>query len=125
VRFETSFLPEHNVLTVRAQGAGDPDAVQQMVRAIRSAPEFRPGMDVLIDALSTDYLPSAQEATTFPEIFQAELPGTRLAVIVRAGGAQYSIACLVEALACRRDVQFAAFSDREEAMLWLTGQPSR
>ena len=122
MRFDTVFLPESHVLTIRVQGAGDVDTVPQMVAAIRSAPEFRPGMGVLIDALSTDYAPSAQDASTLPSFFDKHLPGSRLAVLVRDRG-QYAIASLVETLASRRDVPFAVFPDRAEAMHWLTAKP--
>ena len=117
--FETIFLPEHEILTIRVLGPGDPDLVPQMVTAIRSAPEFRPGMSVIIDALSTDYLPTAQAAAAFPDIFGTRLPGSRIAVTVR-DPAQYSVSCLVEAIAARHDIPFAVFFDRGEALAWLT-----
>jgi hypothetical protein len=120
VRFDVEFLPERSVLSVRALGAGGPDSVHEMVTAIRATPEFRPGMPILIDGFGTTSAPSTQEATALPGIFQAQLPGSRIAVIVRAGGAQYSVACLIETIASRRDVQFAVFPDRDEAMQWLT-----
>jgi hypothetical protein len=120
--FETVFLPEHTVLTVRVQGVGEADLVPQMVAAIRSAPEFRLGMRVLIDAVGTDYLPSTEEADTFAAFFKAQLPESRLAVFVR-GGAQYTISCAVEAIARRLDIPFAAFRDRGEAIQWLTSKP--
>jgi hypothetical protein len=119
VQFETSFLSEHEILKIRVLGAGGPDLVRQMVAAIQSAPEFRPGMSVLIDALNTDYLPSTQEATAFPAVFQTQLPGSRIAVIVRTGP-QYNVSALVEAIANRRSIPFAAFSSRDDAMRWLT-----
>jgi hypothetical protein len=119
VKFQTIFLPEHEVLTIRVLGVGDPDLVPQMVTAILSAPEFRPGMSVMIDALSTDYLPTAQEAAAFPAVFATRLSGSRIAVTVR-DPAQYSVSCLVEAIAVRRDIPFAVFFDREEALAWLT-----
>ncbi len=120
MRFDVEFLPDRSVLSVRALGAGGPDSVYEMVTAIRSTPEFRPGMAILIDGFGITTAPSVQEATELPSIFQAQLPGSRLAVIVRAGGAQYSVACLIEAIAGRRDVPFAVFPDRDEAMRWLT-----
>ena len=120
MRFDVAFLPERSVLSVRARGAGGPDSVQEMVTAIRATPAFQPGMRILIDGFGTTYAPSTQEATALPGIFQAQLPGSRLAAIVRAGGAQYTVACLVETIASRRDVQFAVFPDRDEAMQWLT-----
>ena len=120
MRFDVEYLPERSVLSVRALGAGGPDSVHEMVTAIHSTPEFRPGMPILIDGFGTTYAPNVQEATELPGIFQTQLPGSRLAVIVRAGGAQYSVACLVETIAGRRDVKFAVFPDRDEAMRWLT-----
>jgi hypothetical protein len=116
--FETAFLREHSVLTVRVQGEGESDLVPQMVTTIRSAPEFRPGMCVLIDALGTDYLPSSEEANTFAGFFKAQLPDSRLAVLVRSG-AQYRISCLVEAIANKLDMSFAVFRNRDEALQWL------
>ena len=110
------------MLTVRAQGAGEPETVHRLVAAILSAPEFRSGMSVLIDAFGTGYVPEAQDAIAFPAIFEARLPGSRLAALVRPGGARSSIACVVETVATRRAVPFAVFSDRGEAMQWLTAQ---
>jgi hypothetical protein len=121
VKFETIFEPEHETLTIRVLGAGDPDLVPQMVTAILAAPEFRPGMSVIIDALSTNYLPSAQAAAAFPAVFGERLPGSRIAVIVR-DPAQYSVSCLFEAISVRRDIPFAVFFDRGEALTWLTGK---
>jgi hypothetical protein len=108
----------------RVQGTGGAETVSQLVAAIRSAPEFRPGMRVLIDALSTDYAPSVQGATTLPEFFDQQLPGSRLAVLVRAPG-QYAIASLVESLAKKRGIPFAVFPDRADAIRWLTEAASR
>jgi hypothetical protein len=119
VRFDTVFLPEQDILSVRVQGTGDADTVSQLVVAIRSAPEFRAGMGVLIDALGTDYAPTAQDARTLPGYFEEQLPGSRLAVLVR-NYRQYAIASLVESLAKGRDIQFAVFPDRAEAIRWLT-----
>jgi hypothetical protein len=120
VRFDVEFLPERSILSVRAKGAGGPDSVHEMVTAIHATPEFVPGMPILIDGFGTTYAPNAQEASELPGIFQAQLPGSRLALVVRAGGAQYSVACLVETIAGRRDVPFAVFPDRDEAIRWLT-----
>jgi hypothetical protein len=120
MRFDTAFLPEQDVLIVRVQGIGDAETVPQLVAAIRSAPEFRPSLPVLIDAFGTSYAPSAQDAATLPEFFERELPGSPLAVVVRASR-QYAIASLVEALASKRNVPlFAVFPDRDEALRWLT-----
>jgi hypothetical protein len=119
VWFETAFLPEHNVLAIQVHGTGEADLVPQMVAAIQSAPEFRPGMSVLIDALGTDYLPTPQEADTFAAFFQTQLPGSRMAVFVR-GGAQYSVSRHVETIAGQLGMPFAVFRDRGEAMEWLT-----
>ena len=122
MRFGRAFLPEHDVLIVRVQGTGDAETVPQLVAAIRSAPEFRPGLAVLIDAFGTDFAPSAQDATALPEFFEKELPGSRLAVLVRANP-QYAIASLIETLASRRNVPlFAVFPDRDEALRWLTAK---
>ncbi len=120
VQFEVVFVPEHNVLRVRAEGEGGPDAAQEMVTAIRSAPDFHPGIGVLIDAISTDYTPSTSDATSFPALFGAQLPGSRLALMVRRGP-QYNVGCVVEALATESDVPFAVFRDRFDAMQWLRG----
>jgi hypothetical protein len=76
-------------------------------------------MSVLIDASGTDYLPSTLEAATFPAVFQARLPGSRLGLVVR-GAAQYNVACVVEAISARRALPFAAFSVRADALQWLT-----
>jgi hypothetical protein len=122
MQFDTAFLPEEDVLIVRVHGTGDAETVPQLVAAIRSAPEFKPGMAVLIDALGTDFAPSAQDATALPAFFEKELPGSRLAVLVRATR-QYAIASLVQTLASRRDVPlFAVFPNREEALEWLTAK---
>ena len=117
------FAPEHKVLRVRVWGAGGPNLVEEMVTAIRSAPEFDPGIGVLIDAFSTDYVPSTTEAMSIPALFEAQLPGSRLALIVR-DGSQYNVACVVEAVARRGAGQFAVFRDRAEAIRWLTGSPA-
>lgn len=117
--FETVFAPDHQVLTVRVQGRGEADLVPQMVIAIRSAPEFRPGMRVLIDAIDTDYLPSTGDAMAFAMFLKGELPGSRLALFLRAG-AQYNLACVVEAPANQLGIPFAVFRDRDEATRWLT-----
>ena len=123
MRFETAFLADQDVLIVRVQGTGDAETVPQLVAAIRSAREFRPGGAVLIDAFGTDFAPSTQDATKLPEFFEKELPGSRLAVLVRATR-QYSIASVVETLAARRNMPlFAVFPDREEALQWLTTKP--
>lgn len=118
MRFDTAFLSEHDVLVVRVQGAGDAQTVQQLVAAIQSAPEFRPGLGVLIDALSTDYAPSAQDATTLPAFFHEHLPGSRLAVLVR-DKRQNAIASVVAAVASQRHIPFGVFPDRDEALRWL------
>ena len=60
------------------------------------------------------------EAKTLPAFFAAQLPASRLALIVRSGP-QYSIACLVEAVATTGNVPFAVFQNRADAMRWLTG----
>ena len=120
MQFDVVFVPEPNVLRVRVWGAGGPNLVEEMVTAIRSAPDFLPGMGVLIDAVATDYAPSTSEAQKLPAFFAAQLPGSRLALIVRSGP-QYSVACLVEAVATRGHVPFAAFQNRADAMRWLTG----
>src|SRR5687768_8241573 len=96
VQFDVTFVPEHTVFRVRVWGAGGPNLVEEMVTAIRAAPEFVPGMGVLIDAFSTDYAPSTSEAKDLPSFFGAQLPGSRLAVTV-SDGPQYHVACLVEA----------------------------
>jgi hypothetical protein len=122
LEFDVVFAPEHNVLRVRVWGAGGPNLVEEMVTAIRSAPEFNPGIGVLIDALSTDYVPSTPEAMSIPALFEAQLPGSRLALMV-GDGSQYNVACVVEAVASRRAGQFAVFRDRAEAIRWLAGSP--
>ena len=120
LQFDLDYVPEGNVLRVRVWGAGGPNLVEEMVAAIRSAPEFLPGMGVLIDAFGTDYAPSTSEAKDLPAVFGSQLPGSRLALVVR-GGTQYTVACLVEALASRGNVPFAVFQDRADAMQWLAG----
>jgi hypothetical protein len=122
LEFDVVFAPEHKVFLVRVWGAGGPNLVQEMVTAIRSAPEFDPGIGVLIDALNTDYAPSTAEAMSIPALFEAQLPGSRLALMVR-DGSQYNVACLVEAVASRGAGQFAVFRDRAEAIRWVTGTP--
>jgi hypothetical protein len=122
VQFDVVFVPEHKVLKVRVWGAGGPNLVEEMVAAIQAAPEFLPGMGVLIDAFTTDYAPGTSEARHFPAFFGAELPGSRLALMVRAGP-QYSVACLVEAVATQGNIPFAVFQNRADAMVWLTGSP--
>lgn len=116
MQFETDFLPKDRVLMVRALGPGQPGVVEQFVSAVLSAPDFQAGMSVLIDASSTDYLPSTWEAATFPAVFQSRLPGSRLGLVVRRP-AQFNVACMVEAISARR---FAAFSIRADALQWLT-----
>ena len=120
MQFDVVFVPEYNVLRVQVWGAGGPNLVEEMVAALRAAPEFLPGIGVLIDALRTDYAPSTSEAKNLPAFFGAQLPGSRLAVTVR-GGPQYTVACLVEAVATRDHVPLAVFQDRADAMQWLTG----
>jgi hypothetical protein len=89
-----------------------------MIAAIVSHPEFRPGMSVLIDGSKTDYVPSSHEAATFPAVFQAQLTGSRLAVIAPTGP-QYNVAAVVEAVATRRNIPFATFANRADALEWL------
>jgi hypothetical protein len=122
LEFDVVFTPAHNMLRVRVWGAEGPNLVEEMVTAIRSAPEFDPGIGVLIDALNTDYAPDTSEAIDFPAFFEAQLPGSRLALIVR-DGPQYNVACVVEAVASRGEGQFAVFRDRTEAIRWLTESP--
>jgi hypothetical protein len=122
VQFDVTFVPEHPVFRVRVWGAGGPNLVEEMVAAIRAAPEFVPGIGVLIDAFRTDYAPSTSEAKDLPAFFGAQLPGSRLAVTVN-DGPQYHVACLVEALAARDHVPFAVFRDRADALQWLTRRP--
>jgi hypothetical protein len=119
VQFDVVFVPEPKVFRVRVWGSGGPNLVVEMVAAIRSAPEFLPGMGVLIDAFTTDYAPSTSEAKDIPALFRAQLPGSRLALMVRSGP-QYNVACLVEAIAVQGHVPFAVFQDRADAMRWLT-----
>lgn len=124
MRFDTVFQSTDLVLTVRMHGTGDAETVPQLVAAILAAPEYRPGMAVLIDALDTDFAPSTRDAATLPAFFEKELPGSQLAVLVHAAGRQYTIGTVVETLASRRNVPlFAVFSRRDEATQWLTARP--
>ena len=119
MQFETAFLPDHQILTVRLVGPGEPESIQEMIAAIVSHPEFRPGMSVLIDGSGTNYVPSAQEAATMPAVLHAQLPGSRLAVIAPTAR-QYSVAAVVEAVATQQHIPFATFSNRADALEWLT-----
>ena len=124
VKFDTVFQSEYQVLTVRLQGIGDAATVPQMVAAIMAAPEYRPGMPVLIDALNTDFAPSVKDAAMLPGFFEKELPGSRLGALVQSAGRQHAIASVVETLASRRNVPlFAVFTRRDDAMQWLTAKP--
>jgi hypothetical protein len=122
LQFDTALVSDHDVLTVRLHGSGEREIAEQTVAAIASAPEFRSRMRVLVDALDTDYLPSRDEAKSVPDLLQAQLPGSRLALLVRQGP-QYQIACMIEVLASLRHVPFAVFRTRDEAMQWLTATP--
>jgi hypothetical protein len=122
LQFDTALVSDHDVLTVLLHGSGEPEIAEQTMAAIASAPQFRPRMPILVDALDTDYLPSREEAKSVPALLEAQLPGSRLALLVRPGP-QYHIACMIEVLASLRHVPFAVFRTRDEAIQWLTVTP--
>jgi len=117
MRFEIELLTTPPVLEVRAFGSGDVRAIAQLVTEIKAAPEFEPGMPILVDATGTDYLPTPREAGTFPGLYRRELDGSRMAVLTTRE-AQYGIGRMVQMLMGRHG-PFSVFKRRDEALGWL------
>jgi len=121
--FTLRYLPSENILLVRGFGGGDVHEGHRVVMAIQAHQEYHAGIPVLLDIRELAYVPSLADARELASLYATALHQSRVAVLAPPGVA-FTGAINVERLADARGARMVAFITREEAMRWLTSQPT-
>jgi hypothetical protein len=108
------------VLMLRAHGAGTAVEGHRAFQDVQAHASYYLGVPILIDALDLEYTPSTAEARVFAGLFATAFPYSLLAILARPGEFHQAALDITE-LSVNRGAIVAAFSDRHEALAWVTG----
>ena len=121
--FEIASTTVPPMLVLRAYGPGSSTEGQRAFQEVQAHAAYYPGIPILVDAIDLKYAPSASEARVFAGVFATAFPCSLMALVARPGGF-YEAAHAITALSVGRGATVAAFTDRDDALAWVTAGSS-
>lgn len=115
---------EHSLIRVEVSEGPDLLQITETVQRLLSDPEFRPGLQILVDHSKTNVPVTTEAVKATPMLFAQlgqRLGAFRCAVVV-PDDAPYGMTRMTEALADSGPAEVRAFRSLEEAEAWL-GEP--
>ncbi len=118
--FEITASADPRMLVLRAHGIGTSAEGHRAFLAVQRHPDYRQGIPLLVDVTALAYAPSADEGRLFAGLFATAFPCSMLALLCDARS--HNAAREISILAVGRGASVAAFTRRDEACAWITGQ---
>jgi hypothetical protein len=128
MEFEIEWV-DPSLVICRTSGVGTVEGYEAMMRALTSDPQFRPGVDVIMDHtnadISTVTAAEVEQVAGLRVQFLGAMAGRAAGVVGPNSPMRYGLGRMFEAhVASRAGTKIEVFQTLEEAIAWLRGTGS-
>ena len=118
--YRVTFEPEHKLVTVIAEGAGNMSVALESMRDLRTDRRFQSDYGILCDLTKEEFEPDAIERVGLSSVLQGFFAGQRLAFVT--SGSRYLETLQFIILQAEQKVDAKIFGDIPAAKAWLMSE---